>query len=64
MFVLPKKVTHERRKLRKLVKLCGRQVLAREDVDKCYTAWMAHACKGNSYNLINSMTAYYNSLWR
>ena len=64
MFVLSKKVTHERRKLRKLVKLCGRQVLTREDVDKCYTAWMAHACKGNSYNLINSMTAYYNSLWR
>ena len=64
MFVLSKKVTHERRKLRKLVKLCGQQVLTREDVDKCYTAWMAHACKGNSYNLINSMTAYYNSLWR
>lgn len=64
MFVLPKKVTHERRKLRKLVKLCKQQALTCEDVDKCYTAWTAHARKGNSYNLINSMTAYYNDLWR
>ena len=64
MFVLPKKVTHERRKLRKLVDLCGRQVLTREDVDKCFTAWKAHASKGNSYNLINGMTVYYNVLWR
>lgn len=64
MFVLPKKVTHERHKLKKLVELCRRQVLSREDIDKCFTAWKAHASKGNSYNLINGMTVYYNDLWR
>ena len=64
MFVLPNKVTHERRKLKKLVGLCSQQVLSREDVDKCYIAWKAHASKGNSYNLIKSMDKFYDDLWR
>ncbi|MBQ8965876.1 RNA-directed DNA polymerase [Ruminococcus sp.] len=64
MFVLPEKVTHERRKLRKLVyhTKCG--IMTREEVDKCFEAWKAHASKGNSYNLIKSMEKYYNELWR
>lgn len=64
MFVLPKKVTHERRKLKKLTNLCKKGILARQDVDKCFASWKAHAVKGDSYNLINSMTNYYNDLWR
>lgn len=64
MFVLPKKVTRERRKLKKLVNLCKRDLLTREDVDKCFEAWKAHANKGNSYNLIKSMEKYYTNLWK
>lgn len=64
MLVLPEKVTHERRKLRKLVDLVEYGVMTRADVDKCFEAWKAHASKGDSYNLINSMEKYYNELWR
>ena len=64
MLVLPNKVTRERRKLKKLVNLCNRGILTREDVDKCFEAWKAHATKGNSYNLIKSMEKYYTNLWK
>lgn len=42
----------------------GQGVLTKQDVDKCFESWKSHAVKGNSYNLINSMTNYYNNLWR
>jgi hypothetical protein len=64
MLVLPNKVTHERRKLKKLVRLSKQGILTKADVDKCFECWQAHASKGNSYNLIKSMTKYYNDLWR
>lgn len=64
MLVLPNKVTHERRKLKKLVRLSKQGILTKADVDKCFECWQAHACKGNSYNLIKNMTKYYNDLWR
>lgn len=64
MLALPEKVTHERRKLRKLIDLTDGGKLSRADIDKCFEAWKAHASKGNSYNLISSMENYYNELWR
>lgn len=37
--------------------------LSREIVDECYTSWKAHAKKGNTFNLLNNMDKYYESLW-
>ena len=64
MLVLRNKITHERKKLRRLVNKAKRGEISRQKVDECYKSWKAHASKGNSYNLIKSMDRYYNSLWK
>ncbi len=64
MKVLPEKVSHERRKLRKLVERSKAGHLTREQVDECFKSWKAHAEQGDSYNLICNMTNYYQNLWR
>ena len=63
MLVLRNKITHERKKLRRLVNKAKRGEISRQKVDECYKSWKAHASKGNSYNLIKSMDRYYKSLW-
>jgi len=63
MRVLPEKVTHERRRLKKLVKRCKSGYMTRRDVDECFKSWVAHASKGDCYKLIQSMTEFYNKLW-
>lgn len=63
MRVLPEKVTHERRRLKKLVKRCKSGYMTRRDVDECFKSWVAHASKGDCYKLIQSMTDFYNKLW-
>lgn len=63
MRVLSKKVTRERRKLKKLVARCKAGLMSRKDVDECFKSWVAHASKGDCYKLIASMTDYYNNLW-
>ena len=64
MRVLPKKVSHERRKLKKLVERSKAGLMTREDVDKCFRSWKAHAEQGNTHRLIKTMEAYYQNLWR
>ncbi len=56
-------VKRERRKLRRLVAKSKRGGLPREKVDESYAAWRNHASKGNSYNLLKRMDAYYQDLW-
>nr|DAI80722.1 MAG TPA: hypothetical protein [Caudoviricetes sp.] len=64
MRVLPEKVTKARCKLAKLVQLCERGTMSREQVDECFKSWVSHASKGNCYKLIESMKEYYYNLWR
>lgn len=63
MKLLPAKISHERRKLRKLVRRAKDGFMTRKDVDQCFESWKAHASQGDCYNLIQSMTKYYLSLW-
>lgn len=75
MTLLPEKVSHERRKLRKLVKRAKAGYMSKADVDKCYESWKAHAgnrhkpgTKGNkahrdTHELILRMDKYYKNLW-
>lgn len=56
-------VSHERRKLKKMAGLVKKGQLTKEHVDKCYTAWKAHARKGNTYQLLKNMDKFYKSLW-
>ena len=76
MTVLPEKVSHERRKLRKLVERAKAGFMTRQEVDKCYESWKAHAGnqhkKGthgkkahrDTHNLILCMDTYYKNLWK
>lgn len=76
MTVLPEKISHERRKLKKLVARAKAGLMTKEEVDKCYESWKAHVGnhhkKGtvrtkahrDTHNLILCMDKYYKSLWR
>ncbi len=62
--ILPEKIAHERRKLRKLVERAKAGYMTREEVDKCFESWKAYARKGgDTYHLIIQMEKYYQSLW-
>lgn len=63
MRLLPDKKNHEKRKLRRLVQRCKDGFMSRDDVDKCFEAWKAHASQGDSYYLIERMARYYEDLW-
>lgn len=57
-------ISNERRKLKKQKGLVDKGIMTRREVDECYKAWKAHAKKGNSYNLIIQMDAFYKNLWK
>lgn len=75
--VLPNKVTHERRKLKRMKKLVDEGRMTRDKVDQCFESWLAHASaepsaarKGtpflsrtDDYFMIENMKRFYKSLW-
>ena len=61
--VLHKKVSKERRKLRKLVQRVKAGEMTKQHVDECYKAWKAHVAKGNCQSLLSRMDSYYVSLY-
>ena len=61
--VLHKKISKERRKLRKLVDRVKAGEMTRQHVDECYKAWRAHVEKGNSRCLLSRMDSYYVGLY-
>nr|DAJ07937.1 MAG TPA: hypothetical protein [Caudoviricetes sp.] len=60
----PERISHERRKLRKLVQKAKHGVMTKDQVDCCYQSWKAHASYGDTHNLILKMDKYYKELWR
>lgn len=76
--MLPEKVSHERRRLRKLVERAKAGLMTKAEVDASYEAWKAHATgrakhnskedcgkrlKRDTHNLVLEMDKYYKSLW-
>ena len=61
--VLHKKVSKERRKLRRLVDRVYAGEMTRQHVDECYKAWRAHVDKGNCHSLLSKMDSYYVNLY-
>lgn len=49
------KIYHERRKLKKMVRLVKAGKLPRETADTSIQCWAAHAAHGNNYNVIKKM---------
>lgn len=62
--VLPENVSHERRKLKKLVQRVREGKMTKPEVDECYKSWKAHIAYGNIHKLILEMDKYYKELWR
>lgn len=58
------KIYHERRKLKKMVKLIKAGKLPRDTAEVSLRCWAAHAERGNNYNVIKKMHGYYRNLWR
>ena len=64
LLIDPQNVKHERRKLKKLVRLSRAGVMPREEVDHCLQSWLAHAAHGDTYKVAQRMKIYYANLWR
>lgn len=73
MTLVPEKLSHERRKLRKLVSRAKQGCMTKADVNDCYNSWKAHVsneydrkqrAKRNCHDLIACMDKYYKDLWR
>lgn len=58
------KIYHERRKLKKMVKLIKAGKLSRNTAEVSLRCWAAHAARGNNHNVIKKMYEYYQNLWR
>lgn len=61
--ILPEKVSHERRKLKKLVLRVKNGYMTKDQVDKCFESWKAHAKQGDDYFIIRTMEKFYKELW-
>lgn len=76
--MLPEKVSHERRRLKKLVARAKAGLMTKKEVDACYESWRAHATgisknkpkgepgkqlKRHTHKLVVAMDKYYKSLW-
>lgn len=58
------KIIHERRKLKRMVRLVKQGCLLKETPDRSLQSWEAHAKHGNNYRIICKMHQYYQNLWR
>lgn len=57
-------IKKRKRKLRKYKGLVDKGRMTKEKADECYQSWKAHASKGNTYQVIQRMDKYYESLWK
>lgn len=64
MRVLPEKISHERRKLRRMVKKSQQGLIDRRSVDDSFVSFMSHIQKGNAFYLSQVFTDFYKNLWR
>ena len=60
----PKKVKHERKKLRRMAGLVKKGLKTRKSVDGHYESWKVHASFGNSFKMLQNMDKFYKNLWR
>lgn len=59
-----KKLSHQRRKLRKMYKRWLDGKITTEDVQTSYAGWRAHMKKGNTFYIIQKMDNYFSSLFK
>lgn len=59
-----KKITHQRRKLRKMYALWTEGLLSTEEVQKSYQGWRVHILKGTSFYIVQDMDNYFRSFFK
>ena len=59
----PKKIKHEKKKIKRMVNLVKKGKLTKHDVDKHFKAWKSSVRYGNSHQLIFNLNRWYESLW-
>ena len=59
-----KKITHQRRKLRKMQRLWLDGKLTTEEIQLSYQGWRAHMSKGTCFYAIQDMDNYFRSLFK
>ncbi len=59
----PKKVKHERKKLRRMVALVKKGEKTRAQVDEHFESWKKSASFGDSFKMLQRMDEFYKSLW-
>lgn len=64
IFTDPKKVKHERKKIKRMVALVEAGELTKHDVDVHFKAYKASVRYGNSHNLLYRLNRWYESLWK
>lgn len=77
MTLLPEKLSHERRKLRRLVARAKSGLMTKAEVDRCYNSWKSYVdnkskkkqsqpgkrARRNCHTLVLNMDQYYKQLW-
>lgn len=58
------KITHQRRKLRKMHALWIEGKIPTEEVQKSYQGWRAHILKGTCFYIVQDMDYYFRSLFK
>lgn len=61
--ILPQKVSHERRKLRRMAGLYRAGRMTKNHIYECFKSWVAHALQGDNYHVIRRMKQFYQTLW-
>lgn len=59
----PRKIKHERKKIKRMISLVEQGKLTKHDVDVHFKAYKASIRYGNSHNLIYRLNRWYESLW-
>lgn len=63
IFANPKKIKHERKKIKRMVALVKKGELTKRNVDRHFKAYKVSIRYGNSHNLIERLNRWYESLW-
>ena len=57
-------IKKRKRKIRKHRQLSEEGRMTKEKADQCYESWRAHAEKGDTYQVLQSMDVYYQNIWK
>ena len=64
IFANPKKIKHNKKKIKRIVSLVEKNERNKRDVDVLFKSWKAYLQFGNNKQLIKNLNSWYNDLWK